>query len=106
MRLGVAVDLDSRDGNLAKGALITNGFVENEGAKAFVFKRSGLTLVSDIGSSVGQGITSYKDSTGLERLYAVQDGALVLGDVPGGSGSWTEQAVRFNGGSGERHAFA
>ena len=106
MRLGVAVDLDSRDGTLAKGALITNGFVETEGAKAFVFKRSGLTLVSDIGSSVGQGITSYKDSTGLERLYAVQDGALVLGDVPGGSGAWTEQAVSFNGGSGERHAFA
>lgn len=106
-RIPIFSNLESRDGTLAKGPLLKNGYYEKRGEdEAISIKRPGLTLTTSLGSGSAQGLTTFIDSEGLERLYAIQNGVAVLGDVTATSGVWTQQAVSFNGGSGERHGFA
>ena len=106
-RIPIFSNLESRDGTLAKGPLLKNGYYEKRGEdESIAIKRPGLTLTTSLGSGAGQGLTAFRDADGIERLYAVQNGVAVLGDVTGTSGVWAQNSVSFNGGSGERHAFA
>ena len=91
--ISLAIDLESRDGTLAKGGLLTNCFVEVSGQKARVHKRSGLSLVTALGAGTGQGITSYTNSAGTEILYAAQNGLLYVSDIPTVSAGWTASAT-------------
>lgn len=89
-RMPLAVNVQSRDGTLAKGSLLTNGFVEGAGEVFEVYKRPGVGLISDAGSAYGSGITSYVNSdTGEEILYAVQDGKIYIAAVPTAGLVWT-----------------
>ena len=96
-RIPIFSNLESRDGTLAKGPLLKNGYYEKRGEdEAIAIKRPGLTLTTSLGSGTGQGLTAFTASDGVERLYAIQNGSAVLGDIPPGGGTW----VNRNAGTG------
>lgn len=88
-RISAAANLESRDGTLDKGGLLTNAIVEVGGDRAEVHKRSGMDLLTDLGTGRGQGITSFVTDDGTEILYALQNGTLYVADVPTAAGAWS-----------------
>lgn len=80
MRLPLAVNLTSRDGTLTKDGLLTNAYVDLKSKEqALVVRRPGLQSIVDLGSGVGQGITSFVDANDNEQLFAVQNSAVYSG---------------------------
>jgi len=72
--------LQSRDGTIAKDALLRNGFVEVNGKELSVFKRPGLYLWgTGTGTGAGQGMTDFIDADGQQRLFVAQGGTLFAG---------------------------
>ncbi len=105
-RLSLGTNLQSRDGTLTKDALVTNGYVEAiDDKSARVFKRGGLNLVTSLGSGAGQGIINYTNSGGQDVLFAVQNGTLVMGDVPPSAGAWASRTSVQGGGVGIKGAY-
>lgn len=96
MRIPLVYNLKSRDGTLDADEQMVNAIAEVSMGKPVMKKRPGIASVASLGSSTGKGITSYTDSSGVERLFSVNSGTLYLPNVKiPSSSAWTV----LNGGS-------
>lgn len=91
MRLSIANTIQSRDGTLDKDAKLVNCYVEQLGDEAIVYKRPGLSLIYDLGTTgQGQGIICWQGT-----FYAAKDNTLHQGpsEIPFPDGSlWVDIA--------------
>jgi len=78
-----ASSIDSRDGTLAKGPYIKNGYVEKSGEVPYVVKRPGLLLYKAGSAGAGGGCLSYVNPlTGAETLMSIVGTAVFSNTFP------------------------
>jgi len=61
LRLPLAFDLESRDGDIAHDQVIKNAVVETDGESSAAVKRPGASSIGSLGAMTGQGLGAFGD---------------------------------------------
>lgn len=61
LRLPLAFDLESRDGDIAHDQIIKNAVVETDGESSAAVKRPGASSIGSLGAMTGQGLGAFGD---------------------------------------------
>ena len=107
MRLPLGVDIESRDGTLTKDAKVVNGFTEQAGTEAYVYKRPGNTDLGLIRAGTAQLLVFWNGLKAVIGDYFCTTGTATSVFSNAASGSWntrtmpsntTWQAIAYGGG--------